>query len=203
MAILNKYKCKECGFSVFASENGYISLMRGNGHIYRCPECNELFNKIWSQSEIEQAVGNYSFAKDEYLTDLLVDVVPEYFGESFRRDVLWFQQEVLKGEESKYYGGVIWTDYAFWDKLILYVKKKKYAESINKKEIIKMVNGPDFKRNAAWANLFKKVKCSCCGENAIIWSPKDGCPKCGNTMELCFMNANNGNWSIPVAICID
>lgn len=44
--------------------------------------------------------------------------------------LLWFQNEVVKGEESKYFGKnlihdvVIWTEETFWDKLFRFLHRR-------------------------------------------------------------------------------
>ena len=56
--------------------------------------------------------------------------------------LLWFQNEVVKGEESKYFGknlihdAVIWTEETFWDKLFRFLHRRKYAKFINFSEFM-------------------------------------------------------------------
>ena len=54
--------------------------------------------------DIYLSAKEYPLEKDKYLADILMKIVPEEFQECMKNDVLWFLNEVVKGEESKYYG---------------------------------------------------------------------------------------------------
>ena len=41
MATLYKYKCKECGYTINSSQDGDYTLLSGQGHFYKCSECND------------------------------------------------------------------------------------------------------------------------------------------------------------------
>ena len=130
MATLYKYKCKECGYTINSSQDGDYTLLSGQGHFYKCSECNCVFSKVWAHWDTDVIVKDYSFEKDEFLADLLKNSVSEEFQEAFKRDILWFQQEVRKGNESKYYGktkthdAVIWAEGTFWAEFSNFSKEK-------------------------------------------------------------------------------
>ena len=133
MATLYNYKCNRCGFSILSSKDGDNSLLSGPGHFYKCTECNHVFTKNWIYKDIHLSAKEYPLEKDNHLADILMENVPEEFQECMKNDVLWFQNEVVKGEESKYFGknlihdAVIWTEETFWNKLLKFLLRKKYA----------------------------------------------------------------------------
>lgn len=186
MARLYQYKCKECGFTIMSSEDGNYNLMSGPGHYYICPKCKNVFRSNWSIRDIESRTKDYSLQKDIHLAKLLAKAIPEDLQEVFINDVLWFQGEVMKGEESLYYGktsthdAVKWTKKVFWEKLFKYLQRKEYAEAIKLHELIATVESPYFEKYAKYNN----VRCKSCNGQALAWSPSDGCPKCGCILEL-------------------
>lgn len=190
MALLHKYKCKECGFTIMSSEDGGYSLMSGPGHYYLCPKCKNVFRRNWSFRDNDLTVKDYSYEKDNALPYLLSKAVSKEFQEVFIKDVSWFQGEVIKGEESLYYGktsthdAVKWTKNCFWEKLFKYLKRKEYTEYINMHELMKAVEDPAFERYTRFNNSINNVKCESCNGQAFSWSPSDGCPKCGSILEL-------------------
>lgn len=190
MAQLQRYKCKECGFTIMSSEDGDYSLMSGSGHYYLCPRCKDVFRKTWSYGDIDLNTKDYSYEKDNHLADLLAKDIPKVLQEKFKKDVLWFQGEVIKGDESHYYGktltheAVNWTKEVFWEKLFKFLKRKEYAESINIDEFRRIVKDPHFEKFAKYTNCINNVKCSHCEGQALSWSPIDRCPKCGNILEF-------------------
>ena len=190
MARLVHYKCKECGYTIFSSEDGDYSLMSGPGHFYICPKCKVVFRRNWNYRDIDLTTEDYSFEKDKYLANLLAKNIPEDIKEVFIKDVLWFQGEVIKGDESIYYGktlthdAVKWTKAIFWEKLFKYLQRKDYAKSIKINEFSETIKSPHFEKYARYNNSINNVKCSHCNGQAFMWSPLDGCPKCGNVLEL-------------------
>lgn len=186
MARLVHYKCKECGYTIFSSEDGDYSLMSGPGHFYICPKCKVVFRRNWNYRDIDLTTEDYSFEKDKRLANLLAKNISEDIKEVFIKDVLWFQGEVMKGDESIYYGktlthdAVKWTKIVFWEKLFKYLQRKYYANSIKLDDLKKMVENPHF---YLFAKHMNNMRCDNCHENALPWNPKDGCPKCGNTLE--------------------
>ena len=185
MGELYRYQCKQCGFSEYTSSDGCLSLMHYRfGHYYKCPQCNQLFARAWTNEDLKRAVNDYSFEEDEFLADLFTKDMPEKHRKSFKMDIEWFQHEVRKGKDSKYYGHIAWTKRVFWDKFFSYLSRREYVELIGVKEIKKMVNEPEFEKQVAYLNLFKKVRCNRCDEIAMMWCPNDGCPKCGNELEM-------------------
>jgi len=65
-----------------------------------------------------------------------------------------------------------------------YLKRKEYAENIKMHELMKAVKDSAFERYARFYNNINNVKCESCNGQASSWSPSDGCPKCGNILEL-------------------
>lgn len=191
MATLYRYKCKECGYTINSSQDGDYTLMSGQAHFYKCPECNCVFTKVWTHWDMDAIVKDFSFEKDDHLADLLKNIVSEEFQEVFKRDIIWFQQEVRKGNDSKYYGkttshdAVTWTDETFWAKLLKYLQRIDYAKSIIKIEwLMDAIKEPIlFKKHAAYINSTHHVKCHHCNGDALPWSPSCGCPRCGNILE--------------------
>lgn len=190
MATLYFYKCKECGYTINTSQDGYYTLMSGLGHFYKCSECNSVFARVWAHRDMDAIVKDYSFEKDDHLADLLKNIVSEDFYEVFKKDILWFQQEVRKGDESQYYGktithdAVTWTDDTFWVKLIKYLKRKDYVNSIKIEWLMDAMKEPLlFKKHAAYINITHHVKCYHCDGDAFPWDPSCGCPQCGNILE--------------------
>ena len=189
MATLYRYKCKECGYTINSSQDGDYTLMSGPGHFYKCSECNCVFTKVWVRWDMDAIVKDYSFEKDDHLADLLKNIVSEDFCEVFKKDILWFQQEVRKGDESKYYGktithdAVIWTEEIFWAKLLKFLQRKDYAKSIKIEWLTDAIKEPLFKIHAAYINCTHHVKCCHCNGDALPWSPSCGCPRCGKTLE--------------------
>lgn len=186
MATLYRYKCKGCGYTILSSKNGDHSLLCGPGHYYICPKCKDVFSKNWTHKDMDSTSEDYSYEKDIYLANLLAKTIPADLQEVFIKDVSWFQSEVIKGEESKYYGktlnhdAVKWTKKVFWEKLFKFLQRKDYAKSIKIDELRAIVDNPLFEKYARYIN----VRCNHCNEHAILWSPIDGCPKCGNILEL-------------------
>lgn len=115
--------------------------------------------------------------------------VPKEFQESLKNDVLWFQNEVVKGEESKYFGknlihdAVIWTEETFWEKLLRFLHKRKYAKFINFSEFMVFMKRGEIRKILAYKNSANNVKCILCNGNAELWNPSKGCPICGNVLE--------------------
>lgn len=103
--------------------------------------------------------------------------------------LLWFQNEVVKGEESKYFGknlihdAVIWTEETFWDKLFRFLHRRKYAKFINFSEFIGFTKRGEIRKTLAYKNSANNVKCILCNGNAELWNPSKGCPICGNVLE--------------------
>lgn len=190
MATLYIYKCKECGYTINTSQDGDYTLMSGPGHFYKCSECNCVFPKVWVRWDMDAIVKDYSFEKDDHLADLLKNIVSEEFHEVFKKDILWFQQEVRKGDESEYYGktiahdAVTWTDEKFWEKLLKFIQRKDYAKSIKIGWLVDAIKEPILlKKHAAYLNSTHHVKCYHCDGDALPWSPSCGCPQCGNVLE--------------------
>lgn len=190
MATLYKYKCKECGYTINSSQDGDYTLMSGPGHFYKCSKCNCVFAKVWARLEMDAIVKDYSFEKDDYLADSLKNIVSEDFYEVFKKDIIWFQQEVRKGDESKYYGktitydAVTWTEETFLTKLLKYLQRKDYAKSIKIEWLMDAIKEPIlFKKHAAYINNTHHVKCNHCDGDALPWTPSYGCPQCGNILE--------------------
>ena len=189
MATLYRYKCKECGYTINSSQDGDYTLMSGPGHFYICSECNCVFTKVWVHWDMDFIVKDYSFEKDDHLADLLKNIVSEEFHEVFKKDILWFQQEVRKGDESKYYGktithdAVTWTEEIFWAKMLKFLQRKDYGKSIKIEWLTAAIKQPLFKIHAAYINSTHHVKCCNCDGDALPWSPSFGCPQCGNALE--------------------
>lgn len=190
MAQLYRYKCKGCGITIMSSKDGDYSLMSGPGHYYICPKCKNVFRTSWSFRDIESTTKDYSPQKDIHLAKLLAKVISEDLQEVFIKDVLWFQDEVMKGDESKYYGktsthdAVKWTKNLFWEKLFKYLLRKEYAQSINIGKLREAIEDPHFEEYARYNNSINNVKCPQCNSPSFQWSPLRDCPKCGNFMEL-------------------
>lgn len=190
MACLYLYKCKQCDFAIMSSKDGDYSLMSGAGHYYLCPRCKKVFRRNWSFRDDDLTNKDYSYEKDNALPNLLSKAVSEDFQEVFIKDVSWFQGEVIKGEESLYYGktsnhgAVKWTKKIFGEKLFKYLQRKEYAEYIKMHELMKAVEDPAFERYARFNNSINNIKCESCNGQALAWSPSDGCPKCGCILEL-------------------
>ena len=189
MATLYRYKCKECSYTINTSQDGDYTLMSGPGHFYKCLECNCVFTKVWVRWDMDVIAKDYSFLNDEHLVDLLKNIVPEEFQEALKRDVSWFQQEVKKGFDSKYFGktithdAVIWTEVIFWEKLLKFLQRKDYAKSIKLESLKEAVKDPRLKKYAAYINSTHHVKCYHCDGDELPWSPSCGCPQCGNILE--------------------
>jgi len=173
-----------------SSEDGDYNLMSGPGHYYLCPRCKKVFRRNWSFRDIDLTSKDYSYEKDSALPNLLSKAVSEEFQEVFKKDVSWFQGEVMKGEESLYFGktsthdSVKWTKKVFWEKLFKYLQRKEYAEYIKMHELIEAVESPSFERYARFNNNINNVRCESCNGQALSWSPSDGCPKCSCVLEL-------------------
>ena len=114
IAQLHRYKCKQCDFAIMSSKDGDYSLMSGPGHYYLCPRCKKVFRSNWSFRDIDLTIKDYSYEKDNALPYLLSKAVSEEFQEVFIKDVSWFQGEVIKGDESLYYGKTSTHDAAKW-----------------------------------------------------------------------------------------
>lgn len=189
MATLYNYKCNRCGFSILSSKDGDNSLLSGPGHFYKCTECNHVFTKNWIYRDIYLSAKEYPLEKDKYLADILMKNVPKEFQESLKNDVLWFQNEVVKGEESKYFGknlihdAVIWTEETFWNKLLKFLLRKKYAKFINFTKFKNTTQRHELRLYLAYMNSKNNVKCIRCNGNAELWNPSKGCPICGNVLE--------------------
>lgn len=189
MATLHNYKCHKCGFSILSSKDGDNSLLSGPGHFYKCTECNHVFTKNWIYKDIYLSAKEYPLEKDKYLADILMKNVPKDFQESLKNDVLWFQNEVVKGEESKYFGknlihdAVIWTEETFWNKLLKFLLRKKYANFINFTKFKDTTQRHELRLYLAYMNSKNNVKCIRCNGNAELWNPSKGCPICGNILE--------------------
>ena len=189
MATLHNYKCHKCGFRILSSKDGDNSLLSGPGHFYKCTECNHVFTKNWIYKDIYLSAKEYPLEKDKYLADILMKNVPKEFQESLKNDVLWFQNEVVKGEESKYYGknlthdAVIWTEETFWNKLLKFLLRKKYANFINFTKFKDTTQRHELRLYLAYVNSKNNVKCIRCNGNAELWNPSKGCPICGNVLE--------------------
>jgi len=189
MATLYRYKCKGCGFTIDSSEDGDYTLMSGPGHFYKCSECSCVFTKVWARWDMDANVKDYSFEKDDHLADFLKNIVCEEYQEVFKRDILWFQKEVRKGDESKYYGktishdAVTWTEETFWAKLLKFLQRKDYAKSIEIEWLKDAIKEPVFKKHAAYIYNTHHVKCYQCNGDALPWSPSCDCPQCGNILE--------------------
>lgn len=189
MATLYRYRCKKCGYTINSSLDGDYTLMSGPGHFYKCSECNCVFPKVWVHWDMDAIVKDYSFEKDDHLADLLNNIVSGEFHEFLKKDIIWFQQEVRKGDESKYYGktithdAVTWTEETFWEKLLKFLPKKDYAKSIKFELLIDAIKEPIFKKHAAYINSTHHVICHHCNGDALPWSPSCGCPQCGNILE--------------------
>ena len=189
MATLRNYKCHKCGFRILSSKYGDNSLLSGPGHFYKCTECNHVFTKNWIYRDIYLSAKEYPLEKDKYLADILMKNVPKEFQESLKNDVLWFQNEVVKGEESKYSGknlthdAVIWTEETFWNKLLKFLLRKKYANFINFTKFKDTTQRHELRLYLAYMNSKNNVKCIRCNGNAELWNPSKGCPICGNVLE--------------------
>lgn len=189
MATLYRYKCKECGYTINSSQDGDYTLMSGPGHFYKCSECNCVFAKVWPHRDMDAIVKDYSFEKDDSLADFLKEIVPEEFYEFFKKDIIWFQQEVSKGDESRYYGkttthdAVTWTEEIFWARLLKFLQRRDYAKSIKIEWLTDAIKEPLFKIHAAYINSTHHVKCSHCDRDALPWNSSCGCPQCGNSLE--------------------
>lgn len=189
MATLYRYKCKECGYTINSSQDGDYTLISGPGHFYKCSECNCVFAKVWARRDLDAIVKDYSFEKDDHLADLLKNIVSEEFHEVFEKDILWFQQEVSKGDESRYYGktithdAVTWTEETFWTKLLKFLQRKDYAKSIKIEWLTDAIKEPLFKIHAAYLNSTHHVRCCHCDGDAFPWNPSCGCPQCDNILE--------------------
>lgn len=189
MATLHNYKCHKCGFSILSSKDGDNSLLSGPGHFYKCTECYHVFTKNWIYRDIYLSAKEYPLEKDKYLADILMKIVPEEFQECMKNDVLWFQNEVVKGEESKYFGknlihdAVIWTEETFWNKLLRFIHRRKYAKFINFSEFMVFMKRGEIRKILAYKNSTNSVKCILCNGNAELWNPSKGCPICGNVLE--------------------
>ena len=189
MATLYRYKCKESGYTINSSQDGDYTLMSGPGHIYKCSECNHVFTKVWARWDLDAIVKDYSFKKDDHLADFLKRIVPEELYEVFKKDILWFQQEIRKGNESRYYGktithdAVTWTDEIFLAKLLKFLQGKDYVKSIKLELLMPAIKEHILlKKHAAYLNSTHHVKCHQCGAEAHPWAPSCGCPQCGKIL---------------------
>lgn len=192
MAILYNYKCNRCGFSILSSEDGDNSLHCGPGHFYKCTECNHVFTKNWIYKDIYLSAKEYPLEKDNHLADIFMENIPEEYKENLKNDVLWFQNEVVKGEDSYYYGksltheAVTWTEETFWNKLLKFMHRKRYAKFINFTKFENTTNRHLLRQHLAYMNSINSmnnVKCTSCNGNAELWNPSKGCPVCGNILE--------------------
>lgn len=190
MAVLHIHKCVGCGYTIWSSKGGDYNLMCGPGHFYICPQCKVVFPKSWVNMDICLTTEACSYAEDVHFADLLAKTVPDDLQEIVLKDVKWFQGEVMKGDKSKYYGqtlthdAVRWTKQVFWNKLFKYLLRKDYGKSIRIDEIRTIVEKEHLVKYARYTNNINNVKCSHCNGQALMWRPLDGCPKCGNVLEL-------------------
>lgn len=50
MAVLENYKCSECGYSVYADVHGHYPLMMGECYLFRCITCKEIVGILADQT---------------------------------------------------------------------------------------------------------------------------------------------------------
>lgn len=146
------------------------------------------FYKNWIIKDLLKA-NDCPIEKDIHLADILKEKVSEEYKEDLKNDVLWFQHEVAKGEDSYYYGktlthdAVRWTEETFWDKLLIFLHRKKYAKFINFTMFENTTYRHILSQYLSYMNSTNNVKCVRCNGNAELWNPLKGCPVCGNILE--------------------
>ena len=57
MARLLNFKCRECGWSIYAPERGKDYLMMGELHFFLCRDCKNVFDRTFEHGKIERVTS--------------------------------------------------------------------------------------------------------------------------------------------------